>query len=151
MNRAYTNVLSGLLFLFALTMVPAAVIAHEGDHHDKQATARVLGNIDFPTTTNLPQAQTAFIEGMLLLHLFEYPFAQEKFQEAQQLDPGFVMACWGEAMTHNHPIWDQQDAVAALAILNKLGPSAEARQSRGRHLIILNRSGHSLTEKTPPE
>ena len=91
--------------------------------------SRVLGTIHFPTSSQSEPAQTAFIQGMLLLHLFEYPFAAEQFRKAQALDPGFAMAYWGEAMTHNHPIWDEQDRAAAMAVLNRLGPSAEARQS----------------------
>jgi len=88
---------------------------------------RVLGQIEFPTTTKSPDAQAAFIRGMLLLHLFEYPFAEREFQQAEQLDPDFVMAYWGEAMTHNHAIWDQQDRDKALAIVQRLGPTRAAR------------------------
>ena len=102
--------------------------AHEGD--DPGRGGRVLGEINFPTTTESKAAQNAFIQGMLLLHLFEYEFAEERFQRAQELDPGFAMAYWGEAMTHNHPIWDEQERDKARAILARLGSSAEDRQSR---------------------
>ena len=120
------------LLCVTLTILPLALAAHDGDKHDEentQATSRILGEISFPTTTKSTQAQQAFIEGMLLLHLFEYPFAQEKFQRAQELDPSFSMAYWGEAMTYNHPIWDEQEQDSALATLGRLGTSAEARQS----------------------
>ena len=125
----------GLIQLLSMVLVcvPLALSAHEGDKHDEnkpKSSARVLGNIDFPTTTESQQAQAEFIEGMLLLHLFEYPFAQEKFKRAQELDPGFVMAYWGEAMTHNYPIWDEQKRDEAMTVLNKLGSSLEARQSK---------------------
>jgi hypothetical protein len=66
---------------------------------------RVLGELDFPTSATSQEAEAAFIRGMLLLHLFEYPFARDEFISAQQLEPGFAMAYWGEAMTYNHPIW----------------------------------------------
>ncbi|NOR18501.1 MAG: hypothetical protein GQ538_00250 [Xanthomonadales bacterium] len=122
-----------LLLVLVFALQPLALTAHEDDKHaedEPQTTGRVLGKISFPTTTKSEQAQTAFIEGMLLLHLFEYPFAKEKFQQAQEIDPDFVMAYWGEAMTHNHPIWDEQKQDEALAILNRLGNSPEARQSK---------------------
>jgi tetratricopeptide (TPR) repeat protein len=93
-------------------------------------TGRVLGAISFPTAARSSEAQQAFIDGMLLLHLFEYPFAREQFLHAQQLEPDFAMAYWGEAMTHNHPIWDGQDLPAARAALEKLGASAAERQSK---------------------
>ncbi len=120
------------LLCITLTMIPLTLTAHDGDKHgedEAQTTSRVLGNISFPTTTKSEQAQKAFIEGMLLLHLFEYPFAQGKFYHAQELDPGFAMAYWGEAMTYNHPIWDEQEKESALATLGRLGNSTEARQS----------------------
>ena len=114
-------------------VVPADLLAHEGDDHaaqEQQSGGRVLGRISFPTTTQSPEAQQAFIEGMLLLHLFEYPFARVEFLKAQTLDPDFVMAYWGEAMTYNHPIWDRQELQAGRAALMKLGASPEERIPR---------------------
>ncbi len=67
---------------------------------------------------------------MLLLHLFEYPYARDEFLKAQELDPDFAMAYWGEAMTWNHPIWDQQDLPAGRAALLKLGATPEERVTR---------------------
>ena len=80
------------------------------------ATAQTLGRTDFPTSGS-PTAQPAFLRGLLQLHSFEYEDARTAFQEARQLDPGFAMAAWGEAMTHNHPIWHEQDSTAARAAL----------------------------------
>jgi tetratricopeptide (TPR) repeat protein len=117
----------------ALCLVPPAVSAHDEDREKDQVVApasRVLGQIGFPTTTDSPEAQAAFIQGMLLLHLFEYPFAREQFQLAQQFDPDLAIAYWGEAMTHNHPIWDRQELPAARAVLMKLGATPEERLAR---------------------
>ena len=75
-------------------------------------------------------AQADFAAGMALLHDFEYPAAAEAFRRAQTADPGFAMAYWGEAMTYNHPVWMQQDAVAARAALARLAPTAELRQAK---------------------
>lgn len=89
-----------------------------------------LGSISFPTSTHSTAAQTAFLRGVLLLHLFEYPDAAKAFREARQLDPGFAMACWGEAMTYNHGIWNQLDADAGRAALDRLGPTPAARAAK---------------------
>jgi len=75
-------------------------------------------------------AQAAFLHGLALLHSFEYDFAARDFREAERIDPGFAMAYWGEAMTFNHPVWNEQDRPAALAALEKLGPSPEARLAK---------------------
>jgi tetratricopeptide (TPR) repeat protein len=88
-----------------------------------------LGRIDFPNS-GTPAAQPAFIKGVLLLHSFEYDDAKDAFVEAQQRDPGFAMAYWGEAMTHNHPIWQQTAPDLARAALNKLAPTREARLAK---------------------
>src|SRR4249919_880317 len=56
-----------------------------------------LGTLTFPTSTRSAEAQTEFVRGMLLLHLFEYERAKAAFQDAEKIDPGFAMAYWGEA------------------------------------------------------
>jgi len=108
-----------------------ATVGLDGHAHTEQAAApekvRVLGEIDFPTSASSPEAQQAFIRGMLLLHLFEYPFAREEFLRAQQVEPDFAMAYWGEAMTFNHPIWGQQDLEAGRSALRKLAVTHEQR------------------------
>ncbi len=75
-------------------------------------------------------AQAPFLHGLALLHSFEYDFAASDFREAEKIDHNFAMAYWGEAMTFNHPVWNQQDRDAALAALNKLGPTPEARLAK---------------------
>ena len=75
-------------------------------------------------------AQEPFLRGLLLLHSFEYDDARAAFQEAREIDPDFAMAAWGEAMTHNHPVWQQQDREAALDALARLGDDwAEAGET----------------------
>ena len=88
-----------------------------------------LGTIDFPTSGS-PEAKPHFIRGVLFLHSFEYDSAANQFRRAQAADPGFAMAYWGEAMTRTHPVWNEQDVAAARATLNRLAPSAAARQSK---------------------
>jgi tetratricopeptide (TPR) repeat protein len=86
-----------------------------------------LGTATFPTSTHSPEAQTEFIRGLLLLHTFEYDDAAKAFQAAEKTDPTFAMAYWGEAMTHNHPVWNELDVPAGQAALNKLASTPEAR------------------------
>ncbi|MDH3819705.1 MAG: hypothetical protein OEU59_01175, partial [Gammaproteobacteria bacterium] len=117
----------------ALVLVQASSsLAHDGPHEADEHTdaSKVLGEITFPTTTKNAEAQSAFIEGMKLLHLFEYPVASNSFQLAQKLDPDFAMAYWGEAMTHNGPVWDMQFLDRGVAVLNKFAPTAEERKAK---------------------
>jgi tetratricopeptide (TPR) repeat protein len=110
-------------FRFALSLA-VAVIAAGGP-----SAASDLGDIDFPNS-GAAEAQEAFTRAVLLLHSFEYEDAREAFREAQAIDPGFALACWGEAMTHNHPLWREQDRDAALAALARLAPTPEARREK---------------------
>lgn len=85
-----------------------------------------LGKITFVTTGN-KDAQTHFVKGVAWLHSFEYQEARNDFQMAEKLDPGFAMAYWGEAMTYNHPLWQEQDKDSAIKALQKLACSPEER------------------------
>jgi hypothetical protein len=118
---------TAILLLAGALMAGSQQVAAHGEEEVRAEAPRVLGEISFPTTAAADEAQQAFIRGMLLLHLFEYELAREEFVRAQQIEAGFAMAYWGEAMTFNHPIWDEQDQPAALAALAKLGATPEDR------------------------
>jgi len=90
-----------------------------------------LGEIHFAGSGN-DQAQPAFTKGMLLLHSFEYVDAAEEFQHARSIDTDFVMTYWGEAMTHNHPLWQEQDYDKGNEILNALAPTPEGRIDKAK-------------------
>jgi tetratricopeptide (TPR) repeat protein len=91
--------------------------------------AQTLGRIDFPNSGK-PEAQAPFLRGVLLLHSFEYEDAAQAFRQAQQAEPGFALAYWGEAMTYTHPLWNQQDVAAARAVLERLDPTPAGRRGR---------------------
>lgn len=90
-----------------------------------------LGKISFPNSGNAA-AQDDFVRGVLLLHSFEYEDAAEAFRAAQKADASFALAYWGEALTHNHPLWYQHDRSVATEILGRLAPTrAERRRKAG--------------------
>jgi tetratricopeptide (TPR) repeat protein len=101
-------------------------VVHAGE---ASAQDQSLGRIEFPTS-GAAVAQGPFVRGVLLLHSFEYERAAEAFREAQRRDPGLALAYWGEAMTYNHPIWNEQDRDAARAALARLAPTADGRRAR---------------------
>ena len=95
------------------------------------AQPQELGNITFPTSGS-SAAQPFFLEGVKELHSFQFDEAAVAFQKAQQLDPSFAMAYWGEAMSYNHPLWAQVDVPAAKKALEKLAPTLDARVAKAR-------------------
>ena len=113
----------GALLIWCVVSLAAARAQHA-------VTIAGLGTATFPTSTHSPEAQQDFMRGLLLLHLFEYDDAAKAFVDAEQADPSFAMAYWGEAMTFNHPVWNELDAARGRAALDKFAPTPEARAAR---------------------
>lgn len=87
------------------------------------------GRIAFPTSGS-EVAQREFLRGVAALHSFEYEEANAAFLKAQQIDPAFAMAYWGEAMTYHQTLWRNEDVVAARRVLARLGPTPSARAAK---------------------
>ncbi len=85
-----------------------------------------LGAIDFPNSGS-KEAQEPFLRGVGALHNFWFEEAGEAFKSAQEIDPGFALAYWGEAMSENHPLWAEQDIAAARAVLLRLAATRKER------------------------
>lgn len=100
---------------------------------NKQSKSK-LGEISF-TAMGKKEAQPFFEKGLLLLHSFEYEDAAEQFNKARTIDPGFTMAYWGEAMTHNHNLWRYLNFDKANAVLRQLGNTPEERVARAKNDI----------------
>jgi tetratricopeptide (TPR) repeat protein len=135
-NRAMNNISARstvtLLAVTALAFSPS-VWAHDAEVHESDAPPLILGVLDFPNS-GTAEAQDAFSRGVKFLHSFEFEDARTAFVEAQEIDPEFVMAIWGEAMTRNYPIWARQERDEGLEALTKLKPISErnatAREER---------------------
>src|SRR5438552_2283568 len=88
-----------------------------------------LGQVEFPTSGS-EKAQAHFLRGLAALHSFWYEEALEAFREATKIEPDFMMGYWGEAMSHNHPLWSEQDTAAARQVLARIKetPKLTARE-----------------------
>ncbi|MEM9208845.1 MAG: hypothetical protein AAGA61_06340, partial [Pseudomonadota bacterium] len=93
------------------------------------AAADELGSISFPNSGSA-EAQEAFLTGVKALHSFQFDEARFAFEDAQEIDPDFALAYWGQAMSDNHPLWAQQDEPAATAALERLAPTFEGRLAK---------------------
>lgn len=99
--------MSGLKVAFAALCIASAAsgaalaqVQTGGDDHNRQL---ILGDIDFAVSAT-GEARSEFLIGVLALHSFWYEEARTHFLKAQKLDPGFGMAYWGEAMTHDNAL-----------------------------------------------
>lgn len=57
-----------------------------------------LGNVHHPVTTQSPEAQRYFDQGLAYCYAFNHAEAIRSFKRAAELDPGCAMAHWGEAL-----------------------------------------------------
>jgi tetratricopeptide (TPR) repeat protein len=119
-----------LLVGAALAMLASAALGHEHGP-PKDTIGGDVGVVHFANSGN-GAAQPPFQRGLALLHSFEYRAARKAFQAAQNVDPAFAMAVWGEALTFNHSLWNEQDTAAARAALAKLGATPDERAARGK-------------------
>src|SRR5690606_32810920 len=57
-----------------------------------------LGSHHYPVSTDIPNAQRYFDQGLVLTYGFNHAEAARSFREAQKLDPSCAMCFWGEAL-----------------------------------------------------
>lgn len=121
--RADFGYLLGLNFLLFFCLLLQSPL------HADSSPNLSLGEIHFATSANAT-AQQHFIEGVLLLHSFEYAGARAAFQKAEKADPQFALAYWGEAMSYNYPLWNRQELDQAREALNKFAPTEDERVAK---------------------
>lgn len=113
---------SGRLILAAAVLALIAAPAFAEEESD-------LGTVHFPNSGS-EAAQAAFQRGVAALHSFWYEEAGEAFKNAQEIDPDFALAYWGEALSHNHPLWSEQDISAARDVLKRFGATRADRRTK---------------------
>ncbi|HSH74375.1 MAG TPA: hypothetical protein VLA09_01630, partial [Longimicrobiales bacterium] len=108
----------------ALTLALVAATAVQVD-----AQFDNVGSIDFPTSAE-GEAQQHFLRGVAILHSFGWKQAIEEFHAAQEIDPDFAMAYWGESLAYNHPLFSQMDPTSPREALVRLAPTPEERLAK---------------------
>jgi tetratricopeptide (TPR) repeat protein len=114
-----------------LMVAVAAVSCWTGGALAAHAQDALLGTLSFPNSGNAA-AQPFFIEGVKFLHSFEWTDAAEAFRKAQDADPAFALAYWGEALsfTGGHHFPPEQDMASARKALSKLGATRTERLAK---------------------
>ena len=107
------------------TALLAAAFALPAAH---AAKIDAIGTFDFPSSAS-PEAQEHFIRGVGFLHSFGMTQAREEFHKAQELDPDFALAYWGEAFTYQHPFYGPVDERPGQALM-KLAATPEERLAK---------------------
>jgi len=84
-----------------------------------------MGNVTFPVTTKVPDAQLFVNQGVAQLHSFYYFEAERSFRQAAALDPDLAIAYWGMAMAN---VNNEKRAKEFLARAEKLKDKASPRE-----------------------
>lgn len=105
-----------------------------------------LGEVRFPVSGRTQPAREHFLRGLLALHSFFYDEALDEFRAAASAEPGFAMALWGQAMAHNHTIWEFQDLEAGRKALAQV-PAGAALSERERALLAAVRILYGAGER----
>jgi tetratricopeptide (TPR) repeat protein len=86
-----------------------------------------LGNYSMPVTTQSPEAQRWFNQGLMLAYGFNHDAAERSFLKATELDPECAMCWWGSALVlgphvnsgmdaaNNGKAWDRLQRAQSLA------------------------------------
>jgi tetratricopeptide (TPR) repeat protein len=90
--------------LFAVVLFCLATFAAAQSAHDHNAPSQApvtlmegLGNLHHPVSTDNPEAQRFFDQGLRLIYAFNHDEAARSFQHAAELDSKLAMAYWGIA------------------------------------------------------
>ena len=106
-----------LIAIFAVMAAPAA------------AQFANVGSLNFPTSAT-GEAQQHFLRGVAVLHSFGWEQAQEQFRAAQEIEPDFAMAYWGETLSYNHPLFSGMDPTEPRKALQRLGSTTAERLAK---------------------
>ncbi len=109
--------------LLTCTVLAAALVAPAA------AQLENVGQLSFPTSGS-PEAQKHFLRAVAILHSFGWKQAIAEFKLAQQAQPDFAMAYWGETLCYNHPLNAEQDSKNPRDVLARLGPNTAARLAK---------------------
>ncbi|MGE3787503.1 MAG: hypothetical protein AB7H03_12745 [Nitrospirales bacterium] len=125
-----------ILMAILVTGTPQASLGEtDPDMNSSSGTVSLgqLGSIEFPASGSA-EAQPHFLRGVAALHSFWYEEAIEAFRRSTAIDPNFAMGYWGEAMAHNHPIWNEENMEAARAALQHIPAETSLTEREQRYL-----------------
>ncbi len=76
----------------------AALAPPQPEQAAAPALLKGLGALTYPVTTQSPQAQLYFDQGLRLMYAYNYGAAVDSFRAAQRIDPSCAMCLWGESV-----------------------------------------------------
>ncbi len=90
-----------------------------------------LGALTWPVTTDQPEAQAYFDQGLRATYGFNHALALRSFRHARAIDPGCALCAWGEALVLGANINMPMDPAASVPAVAAIA-AAEARAGEAR-------------------
>ena len=131
MQRLVALIFTALLFLSTLAH------AQSNDNINQLQSEIHLGHAAFTATAKNKNAIRHTQLGVAFLHAFMYQLAVDQFKLAQQLDPGFMLAYWGEAMAYKHAIWNVENQQASRNALKRYEQNKDDRKLSNKETLYL--------------
>lgn len=138
--------LSGCLFISSLLIFPCDTLAKTTEKRANWIIEQGVGKVYLPVSTKQPEAKKSFDLGLAMLESFEFPEAVRQFQRAQQYDPSFAMAYWGEAMAQLRILWEWLDYEKAEAIYQKMAQHADLKNVNAMERALIEATRALLTQ-----
>ncbi|HEX5834950.1 MAG TPA: alpha/beta fold hydrolase [Pyrinomonadaceae bacterium] len=125
------------LVLSVLLLFPASAFAQHSHAPAKEpapvALAQGLGDVSLPVTTNNPEAQKFFNQGLAYIYAFNHDEAVRSFKQATQLDPQLAMGYWGMALGLGSNYNVQADGPSLLSAYTNLQKAIELAPKASEH------------------
>ena len=126
------------LFFVILLLFPAVVSGQHGHAPAKAPAPPVtlasgLGDINHPVTTNNPEAQKFFNQGLAYIYAFHHEEAIRSFKQAAKLDPNLAMAYWGVAISLGSNYNVPADGPALIEAYSNLQKAIELAPKASEH------------------
>lgn len=125
------------LFLALLLVFPVSAFGQHSHAPAKTpapvALAEGLGDINLPVTTNNPEAQKFFNQGLAYVYAFNHEEAVRSFKQATQLDPQLAMGYWGMALALGSNYNVQADGPSLLSAYTNLQKAIELAPKASEH------------------
>ncbi|HEY6271599.1 MAG TPA: hypothetical protein VIX19_06340, partial [Terriglobales bacterium] len=133
-----------LLSVLCTFLLSLAAAAQEHASHSPNPPVTImpgLGDLHHPVTTNAPEAQKFFDQGLRLIYAFNHDQAARSFRHAAELDPKMAMAYWGIAEAvgpnYNDPADPERFKQAHDAIQKALDLSSGASANERAYIMAL--------------
>ncbi|WP_161602388.1 hypothetical protein [Tautonia marina] len=118
------------LLVAGFSLAPTLPQVRAGEEKDREPLIEGIGAYSRKVTTESPEAQRYFDQGLNLLFAFNLEEAARSFRQAAELDPACAMAWWGLAYAQgphiNLPVVDDEKAKVAFEAIER----AKAPESR---------------------